>query len=146
MVNGMTFFQVDPSGRFILLGTEKGYQVWNFIGEIITKDTLQKNIHDVQWRPRMFNHLSDQEEKAMLEQEKEIRKKYELIDDKRINALKYEKEAAKQKRKEDFLAFIAQKQAWFKGFSEVREKYLGFRESEARTDKYEIDEGFIDLQ
>ncbi len=68
MVNGMTFFQVDPSGRFILLGTEKGYQVWNFIGEIITKDTLQKNIHDVQWRPRMFNHLSDQEEKSMLEQ------------------------------------------------------------------------------
>lgn len=32
MVNGMTFFEVDPSGRFILLGTERGYQVWNFIG------------------------------------------------------------------------------------------------------------------
>ena len=32
MVNGMNFFSVDPSGRFILLGTEKGYQVWNFIG------------------------------------------------------------------------------------------------------------------
>lgn len=76
MVNGMKFFHTDPSGRFILLGTEKGYQVWNFIGEIITKDTLQKNIHDVQWRPRMFNRLPEQEERAMLEQEKEIRKKY----------------------------------------------------------------------
>mgnify|MGYP000896199692 CR=1 FL=1 len=32
MVNGMTFFHVDSSGRFILLGTEKGYQIWNFIG------------------------------------------------------------------------------------------------------------------
>lgn len=76
----------------------------------------------------MFNHLPEQEEKAMMEQEKQIRKKYELIDDKRINALKYEKEAAKQKRKEDFLSFIAQKQAWFKGFSDLREKYLGFKE------------------
>ena len=32
MVNGMNFFQADPSGRFILLGTEKGYQIWNMIG------------------------------------------------------------------------------------------------------------------
>lgn len=32
VVNGMNFFHVDESGRFILLGTDKGYQVWNFIG------------------------------------------------------------------------------------------------------------------
>ena len=56
-VNGMTFFHVDPSGRFVLLGTEKGYQVWNFIGEIVSKDTLQKNVYDVHWRPRMMNTL-----------------------------------------------------------------------------------------
>jgi len=90
---------VDPSGRFALLGTEKGYQIWNFIGEIVTKDTLQKNIHDVQWRPRIFNKLSEEEERGLIEQEKEIRKKYELIDDKRINSLKYEKEEAKKKQK-----------------------------------------------
>jgi hypothetical protein len=59
MVNGMAFFQLDISGRFVLLGTEKSFQVWNMIGEIITKDTLQKNIHDVQWRPRFMNSLSD---------------------------------------------------------------------------------------
>lgn len=59
IVNGMNFFHVDPSGRFILLGTEKGYQVWNFIGEIITKDTLQKNIFDVNWRPRLLTQLPD---------------------------------------------------------------------------------------
>jgi hypothetical protein len=99
MVNGMNFFHVDPSGRFALLGTEKGYQIWNFIGEIVTKDTLQKNIHDVQWRPRIFNKLSEEEERGLIEQEKEIRKKYELIDDKRINSLKYEKEEAKKKQK-----------------------------------------------
>ena len=52
MINQMNFFNLDPSGRFVLCGTEKGYQVWNYIGEIITKDTLQKTVYDVQWRPR----------------------------------------------------------------------------------------------
>ena len=99
MINGMNFFKVDESGRFVLLGTEKGYQIWNFIGEIIFKDTLQKNIHDVQWRPRMINRLTPQGEKALVEQEKEIRKKYEIIDDKRINHLKWAKAEAKEKRK-----------------------------------------------
>ncbi len=76
MVSGMSFFHVDPSGRFILLGTEKGYQIWNFIGEIITKDTLQKNIHDVQWRPRVMTQLPEEEERALIEGEKEVRRKY----------------------------------------------------------------------
>lgn len=60
IVNGMSFFHVDTSGRFILLGTEKGYQVWNFIGEIITKDTLQKTVFDVHWRPRFLNQLPEE--------------------------------------------------------------------------------------
>lgn len=60
IVNGMNFFHVDSSGRFILLGTDKGYQVWNFIGEIITKDTLQKTVFDVQWRPRFLNQLPEE--------------------------------------------------------------------------------------
>jgi len=53
----MNVFSVDSSGRFVLLGTDKGYQIWNFIGEIVTKDTLQKAVHDVQWRPRLMNQL-----------------------------------------------------------------------------------------
>ena len=76
----------------------------------------------------MLTRLPEEEEKVMLDQEKEIRKKYELIDDKRINALKYQKAEAKLKQKEEFLAFIAKKQAWFKSFTEKREKILGFRE------------------
>ena len=67
IVNGMNYFSVDQSGRFLLLGTEKGYQVWNFIGECITKDTMQKNISDVQWRPRMFSRLPEQDEKVLFE-------------------------------------------------------------------------------
>jgi hypothetical protein len=59
IVNGMNFFEVEASGRFVLLGTEKGYQIWSFIGESVTKDTLQKTIHDVQWRPRVFNLLPE---------------------------------------------------------------------------------------
>lgn len=85
----MNFFHVDSSGRFILLGTDKGYQVWNFIGEIITKDTLQKTVFDVQWRPRFLNQLPEEEERALLDGEKEVRRKYEEMDDKRINFLKY---------------------------------------------------------
>ena len=81
----MNFFSVDQSGRFILLATEKGYQIWNFIGDNITKDTLQKNIHDVQWRPWMFNRLADDKEKLMLEKEKDIRKRWEEFDDRRID-------------------------------------------------------------
>ena len=73
----MNFFSVDQSGRFILLATEKGYQIWNFIGDNITKDTLQKNIHDPQWRPMMFSRLKDDGEKKLLEGEKELRKKWE---------------------------------------------------------------------
>jgi hypothetical protein len=146
IVNGMNFFQVDASGRFVLLGTEKGYQIWNFIGESVTKDTLQKNIHDVQWRPRVFSQLPDAEEKALLEQEKEVRKKYEEMDDRRINALKYQKEEAKQKQKAAFLQFVDKKQQWFRQFAERRQTQLGFKEFEARTDRYEVEEGFIDLQ
>jgi hypothetical protein len=99
MVNGLNRFSVDESGRFVLLATEKGYQIWNFIGEIIVKDTMQKKISDVQWRPRMITRLSPKEEKALMEQEKDIRKKYEIIDDKRINHLKWAKAEAREKRK-----------------------------------------------
>ena len=138
MVNGMTFFNVDPSGRFILLGTEKGYQVWNFIGEIIIKDSLQKNLHDPQWRPRLVNKLSEEGERGLMEKEKEIRKKYELEDDKRLNYLKYKKMEEKAKQKEEFFAFIAAKKEWFRPHAERREKILGFKEFDVRTDKYEV--------
>jgi len=66
----MNYFKVDPSGRFVLLGTDKGYQIWNFIGDIIYKDTLQKTVYDVDWRPRYLNQLDEKDEKKLLEQEK----------------------------------------------------------------------------
>ena len=72
----------------------------------------------------------------LLEKEKEIRKKYEEIDDRRINALKYEKEAAKIKQKQEFVEFIASKNAWFKSYAEKREKILGFKDFEVKTEKY----------
>jgi len=62
----MNFFQVEASGRFVLLGTEKGYQIWSFIGESVSKDTLQKTIYDVQWRPRVFNLLPENEERKLM--------------------------------------------------------------------------------
>jgi hypothetical protein len=64
----------------------------------------------------------------LIDSEKEVRKRYEEMDDKRINFLKYEKEAQRKKQKEGFLTFIAQKNAWFKQFAETRQKALGFNE------------------
>lgn len=75
-----------------------------------------------------------------------MRRKYEEMDDKRINFLKYEKEAARKQQKEYFLRFIAQKNEWFRQFSDLRTKALGFKEFEARTQKYEVSEAFIDIR
>jgi hypothetical protein len=55
------------------------------------------------------------------------------MDDKRINVLKYEKEAAMLQQKLAFHKFIANKQDWFKQFADLRYKSLGFKEFEVRT-------------
>ena len=81
-----------------------------------------------------------------MESEKEIRKKYEEIDDRRINLLKYQKEEARQLQKKSFLEFIAHKKEWFRKFGEARSKALGFKEDLVRTDRYEVNEGFIDIK
>lgn len=58
MIHQLCFFKIDSSGRFVLLGTEKSYQVWTIIGEIIFKDTLGKTVNNLEWRPRMIKNLS----------------------------------------------------------------------------------------
>jgi hypothetical protein len=80
-----------------------------------------------------------------MEQEKEIRKRYEEIDDRRINELKYLKEDARKRQKQSFAEFVVKKQGWFKQFAEGRQQALGFKEFEARTERYEVEEQFIDL-
>lgn len=77
MIHQLSFFKIDPSGRFVLMGTEKTYQIWNMIGEIVSKDTLTKNIYDVEWRPRCINKMSDKDEDKMLAEEKALTKKYQ---------------------------------------------------------------------
>ncbi len=47
MIHQLSFFKIDASGRFVLLGTEKSYQVWSIIGEMIFKDTLLKPINNL---------------------------------------------------------------------------------------------------
>ena len=60
MIHQLSFFKVDAAGRFVLIGTEKSYQVWNMVGEIIFKDTLLKPIYNLEWRPRLLTNLSDE--------------------------------------------------------------------------------------
>ena len=70
MIHQLQFFKVDAAGRFVLLGTEKSYQIWNMVGEIIFKDTLGKPINDLEWRPRIFTSLSEEEEDKLVQEEK----------------------------------------------------------------------------
>ncbi len=76
MIHQLNYFKGDPSGRFILLGTQKSYQIWNMAGEMLFKDTLLKPVNDLQWRPRALAKLSLEQEDKMAQEEKEIRKKY----------------------------------------------------------------------
>ncbi len=61
MIHQLSFFKVDVAGRFVLLGTDKSYQVWNMVGEIIFKDTLLKPVNNLEWRPRFLANLGDDE-------------------------------------------------------------------------------------
>lgn len=57
----MTHFSIDPSGRFLMLGSENSYQIWSFAGEMVCKDIFTQNITDVQFRPR-YERLLPREE------------------------------------------------------------------------------------
>lgn len=57
-ISYMKFFTMDPSGRFILAGTDKAYQIWTTSGELITKDMFSTQIKCVQFRPRYAIKLS----------------------------------------------------------------------------------------
>ncbi len=52
---------MDQSGRFVLLGTEKSYQIWNMAGEMLFKDTLMKTVNNLEWRPRAMKMLNEEE-------------------------------------------------------------------------------------
>lgn len=59
----MNFFTMDITGRFILLGTDKSYQIWSLAGEMLHKDIFTQEIYDVQFRPRYISQLSREKEK-----------------------------------------------------------------------------------
>ena len=53
----MNFFNMDVTGRFILLGTDKSYQIWSLAGEMLHKDIFTQEIYDVLFRPRFITQL-----------------------------------------------------------------------------------------
>lgn len=59
----MNFFNMDPTGRFILLGTDKSYQIWSLAGEMVHKDIFSQEIFDAQFRPRFKRNLNAEKEK-----------------------------------------------------------------------------------
>ena len=61
----MKFFEVDNSGRFIILGTDKAFHIWSMAGELIFKDIFTCQIYNVHFRPRYMNSLTLVEEKKL---------------------------------------------------------------------------------
>jgi hypothetical protein len=51
---------MDCSGRFIITGTDKTYQIWTTSGELIYKDMFNVEIHNVHFRPRYMLKLSNE--------------------------------------------------------------------------------------
>jgi hypothetical protein len=72
----------------------------------------------------------------MNQEEKEIKKKYEDLDAKKIDFLKYQKEELRKQRQAEFLAYLQKKRDWATKFNEKRKKILGFDELMARTGTY----------
>lgn len=54
----MTYFDMDASGRFIITGTDKTYQIWTTAGELINKDMFNTEVRDARFRPRYATKLS----------------------------------------------------------------------------------------
>ena len=138
-VSYMKFFEMDPSGRFIILGTDKAYHIWSMAGELIVKDVFNAPIFNVHFRPRYMEHLPMDGEKKLLAQEKDIKKKYEEEDEKRMNFLVYEREKQKQEQRVKFREFLARKKEWFAQFKELRNAARGFSEedSSVKSAQYE---------
>ena len=74
----------------------------------------------------------------MNQEEKEIKKKYEDLDAKKMDFLKYQKEELRKQRQAEFLSYLQKKREWAAKFTEKRKKILGFDEVLVRTGTYEV--------
>lgn len=90
----MTYLSFDPSGKYLLLGSEdsKSIQIWTVLGELVFRDAAMRPIGDVRWRPRLMKFLDEKADKGLFDDWKSLKKKYEELDDRIINRIKYEKE------------------------------------------------------
>lgn len=86
-VSYMTFFFMEQSGRFVILGTDKMFQIWNMAGELVFKNNETMDIKNVQFRPRYITNVSKEEEKQLAEREKDLKAKYSEMDFKRTNEI-----------------------------------------------------------
>lgn len=135
----MTYFDMDSSGRFVLTGTSKTFQIWTTSGELINKDMFSTEIQHVHFRPRYLTKLSTQEENKLEEREKDIKKKYEEEDEKRLNALEYERKKEREEKMARFKKYLADKKEKFAQVKPKRDQIRGFNEEDpkVKSGKYE---------
>jgi hypothetical protein len=51
---------MDASGRFIITGSDKTYQIWTTAGELIGKDMFSAELLNVHFRPRFIRKLGNE--------------------------------------------------------------------------------------
>ncbi|KAF9585851.1 Translation initiation factor 3 subunit b [Lunasporangiospora selenospora] len=83
---GVTDIEWDPSGRFIATSAsvwrhtmENGYQVWDFKGQLLYKENLEK-FKQLVWRPRPKTLLSKEQIKAIRKNLREYSARFEELD------------------------------------------------------------------
>ncbi len=95
-------------------------------------------MHDFAWRTRFIQNPEAKEEAELKSREKELKAKYEKMDEIRTNLAKAEREKEKKVRREMFTAFISRKKEFAQKYIESRKKALGFDSETARTESVEF--------
>ncbi|KAI8362858.1 translation initiation factor eIF-3b [Mortierella sp. GBAus27b] len=83
---GVTDIEWDPSGRFVATSAsmwrhtmENGYQIWDFKGQLLYKETLER-FKQLSWRPRPKTLLTDQQIKGIRKNMREYSARFEEQD------------------------------------------------------------------
>jgi len=83
---GVTDIEWDPSGRFVATSAsvwrhtmENGYQIWDFKGQMLYKETLEK-FKQLVWRPRPKTLLSKEQIKNIRKNLREYSSRFEEMD------------------------------------------------------------------
>lgn len=132
----------DCSGRFAAIvrsdlrkNAETGYAITDFYGKLI-RNTSVARLHELFWRPRPRNLLTDNELQKLSEKLPEYRKEYEQEAKDRRTAIHSTELNENQKKVQDFNRYMATLIATYEKETEARNALLGF--DPTGEDRFEV--------